>query len=94
MKVEDPMRVIEGKACINTMTINRRTFLVATVGTMLRVRLAAAQSKVLQPVLAEADCPLEIITPTTPDGHTVVSACRGSRLVEALFRQSSTCMVA
>ena len=73
--------------------MNRRTFLVATVGTMLPVRLGEAQGEVTQPVLSEADCPLEVITPTALDGHRVSVYC-GSRLVEGPFRPSSTCTAA
>ena len=70
------MSVIEERACVNTLIVDRRTFLVATFGTMVRVRLAGAQSEVMQPVLSEADCPVEIITPTAHDGHRGLGVLR------------------
>ena len=56
--------------------VNRRAFLAATVGTMLQIRLGEAQDQVTQPVLSEADCPLEIITPIADDGHRGLGVLR------------------
>src|SRR5829696_5565828 len=63
------MKEIEVRRASSLWPVDRRTFLVATVGTMLRVPLGQAQGQVTQPVLSETDCPLEVITPTAHDGH-------------------------
>ena len=56
--------------------VNRRAFFVATVGTMLQVRLIGAQAEVMQPVISEADCPLEVISPIADDGHRGLGVLR------------------
>ena len=56
--------------------VNRRAFLIATVGAILRVRRVEAQGEVMQPVLSEADCPLEVISPTALDGHRGLGVLR------------------
>ena len=63
------MNEIEVRRASSLWPVDRRTFLVATVGTMLRVPFGQAQGQVTQPVLSETDCPLEVITPTAHDGH-------------------------
>ncbi len=56
--------------------VNRRAFLVATVGSMLQVRLIGAQAEVMQPVISEADCPLEVISPIADDSHRGLGVLR------------------
>ena len=73
--------------------MNRRTFLVATVGTMLQGRLGEAQGEVTQPVLSEADCPLEVIIPTALDGHRGLGVLRKPP-GRGPFPPSSTCTAA
>ena len=68
------MTAIEGGPSLSP--VNRRAFLAATVGTMLHVPLGQAQGQVTQPVLSETDCPLEVITPTAPDGHRGLGVLR------------------
>ena len=87
------MKGIEVRYASSLAPVNRRTFLVATVGAMLRVRLVEAQGEVTQPVLSETDCPLESISPLASDGHAP-SAYFGSHRAEGPFRPSFTCMAA
>ncbi len=70
------MKEIEVRRASSLWPVDRRTFLVATVGTIVSVRLVEAQGEVTQPVLSEADCPLEVITPTALDGHRGLGVLR------------------
>ena len=70
------MNEIEVRYASSLAPVNRRGFLVATAGAMLRVRLVDAQGEITQPVLSEDDCPLEVITPTASDGHRGLGVLR------------------
>jgi len=70
------MKEIEATRAPSLLPVDRRTFLIATVGIMLRVPLGQAQGQVTQPVLSETDCPLEVITPAAHDGHRGLGVLR------------------
>ena len=55
--------------------MKRRAFLVTAAGSFCS-RLVEAQDPVLQPVISEADAPLEVITPVAQDGHRGLGVLR------------------
>jgi dipeptidyl aminopeptidase/acylaminoacyl peptidase len=55
--------------------VNRRAFLVTASGSFYS-RVVEAQGEVTQPVIAEADAPLEVIGPAAHDGHRGLGVLR------------------
>src|SRR5215211_8338067 len=55
--------------------VNRRAFVVTAAGSFCS-RLVEAQAAVTQPVIAETDAPLEVITPMAHDGHRGLGVLR------------------
>jgi acetyl esterase/lipase len=58
-----------------SLTVDRRAFIVATSGSFC-LRLAEAQGEITQPIVSEADCPLEVISPAARDGHRGLGVLR------------------
>jgi acetyl esterase/lipase len=61
---------------VSVTPTERRTFLAATLGTVLCDRLAAAQEAVTYPAVSEAASPIEVITPVASDGHMGLGVLR------------------
>ena len=55
---------------------NRRTFLAAALAGVVPASVAEAQAEVTRPVVAEANCPLEIIQPIASDGYRGLGVLR------------------
>lgn len=56
--------------------IDRRTFLAATLGTVVCDGFAAGQETVTYPAVSEVTCPLEVLTPVASDGHKGLAVLR------------------